>query len=357
MDRIEKEYKDRLPKIWVDDKGVQWRQTEGSDKPDRLILSKLEGEDLLRTKSGADPLDRIRDNAMDGVDGEVVFPNKGLAMWYTKDPLFAQAQCRIWNDWAWETYGPHIARISPSATVATGDVEGTLKEIERTAKMGFRHVTFPCRPVFGSTSSDDLNYNQPAFDPVWALLSEIGMPITFHVSTGKDPRTVRGPGGAVINYVSHSLAPTIEPLATLCASGVIERFPKLRFGSIEAGIGWLPWMLDAMDEAFLKHHIWVRPQLKMKPSEYFRANGFASFGEDRAGLALIEEFGLQDNCLWANDYPHHEGTWPHSAEAIERDMGALSEATLRKVLGENTARIFGFTELVEEYAAKHAQSA
>ena len=183
------------------------------------------------------------------------------------------------------------------------------------------------------------------------------MPITFHVSTGKDPRTVRGPGGAVINYVSHSLAPTIEPLATLCASGVIERFPKLRFGSIEAGIGWLPWMLDAMDEAFLKHHIWVRPQLKMKPSEYFRANGFASFGEDRAGLALIEEFGLQDNCLWANDYPHHEGTWPHSAEAIERDMGALSEATLRKVLGENTARIFGFTELVEEYAAKHAQSA
>ena len=51
----------------------------------------------------------------------------------------------------------------------------------------------------------------------------------------------------MVNYVSHSLSPTIEPVANLCASGVLERFPKIRFATIEAGIGWVPWLLDAMD--------------------------------------------------------------------------------------------------------------
>ena len=54
----------------------------------------------------------------------------------------------------------------------------------------------------------------------------------------------RSQGGAVINYAVHSLAPTMEPLVNICASGVAERHPKLRFGSIEAGIGWVAWALD-----------------------------------------------------------------------------------------------------------------
>ena len=70
------------------------------------------------------------------------------------------------------------------------------------------------------------------------------MPVTFHVSTGRDPRAARKDGGAIINYVSHSLSPTIEPVANLCASGVIERFPKFSFAAIECGIGWVPWALD-----------------------------------------------------------------------------------------------------------------
>ena len=75
-------------------------------------------------------------------------------------------------------------------------------------------------------------------------------------------------------------------MANLCASGVLERFPKLRFATIEAGIGWVPWLLDAMDEAYRKHHMWARPKLQGLPSEYFRAHGGATFQEDPAGLAL-----------------------------------------------------------------------
>ena len=143
-----------------------------------------------------------------------------------------------------------------------------------------------------------------------------------------------------MNYVTHSLSPTMEPVANLCGSGVLQRFPKIRFATIEAGIGWVPWALEAMDEAYRKHHMWAFPKLELLPSEYYRRQGFSSFQEDAAGLAITEELDLVDNFLWANDYPHHEGSWPHSAEAVERQMGHLSDESRAKILGLNAARLF-----------------
>jgi predicted TIM-barrel fold metal-dependent hydrolase len=344
-ERIEKEYRHRVPHVKTDENGVQWRITEGY-RPDRLRLSELVDEDATRAKAGATPEERLRDHARDGIDGEAIFPNKGLAMWATPDSVFAMAMCRVWNDWAWEVFGPHVDKLSPAAALATGDLEGSLKEVQRVAKLGYRFLTLPCKPIWGGHDVEHVNYNLPHFDPLWAAIQDANLGITFHVSTGRDPRAARGNGGAVVNYVSHSLSPTIEPVANLCASGVFERFPKLRFATIEAGIGWIPWLLGAMDEAYLKHHFWVRPKLPKLPSEYFRLHGFASFQEDKPGLDLAERYDLTGNLMWGNDYPHHEGTWPHSAEAIERTMGGLSDASRTKILGLNAAKFFGFRELV-----------
>ena len=122
---------------------------------------------------------------------------------------------------------------------------------------------------------------------------------------------------------------------------MFERFPGLKFATVEAGIGWVPWLLDAMDEAYRKHHFWVRPKMEGLPSDYYRAHGFSTFQEDRAGLELAVKYDLVDNFMWANDYPHHEGTWPHSAEAIERTMGMLNDAQRTKVVGLNAARFLG----------------
>ena len=97
-----------------------------------------------------------------------------------------------------------------------------------------------------------------------------------------------------------------------------------------------------MDEAYLKHHMFVRPKLDMLPSDYFRRHGFATFQDDRAGLDVAREHRLVDNFMWANDYPHHEGTWPHSAEAIERTMGQLTDGERARILGLNAARVFRF---------------
>jgi predicted TIM-barrel fold metal-dependent hydrolase len=238
----------------------------------------------------------------------------------------------------------------PAGALATADLEGSIAEVQRLAKLGFKCLTLPCKPIWGAHDSGHVNYNLPHFDPLWAAITDANLPITFHVSTGRDPRAARGNGGAVVNYVSHSLSPTIEPVANLCASGVLERFPTLRFATIEAGIGWVPWLLDAMDEAYKKHHFWVRPKLKHLPSEYYRMHGFSSFQEDKAGLDLCESHDLTGNFMWANDYPHHEGTWPHSAQAIERTMGQVSDATRANILGLNCARFLGI-----EVPAKYRQ--
>ena len=339
--RIEAKYRDRVPHVRIDEKGDRWSVVEGC-RPTKIRIAAMVGQDQERNGAGATIQGRAADHKRDGIDAEIIFPNKGLAMWATPDPELAMAQCRVWNDWAWEFYGPHNDTMSPMAALATGDLPGTLAEIERTAKMGFRGLTLPCKPIFGSHDVDDPNYNLPMYDPMWALIEEVNLPITFHISTGRDPRASKGMGGAVINYVSHSLTPTVEPMANLCASGVLERFPKIQFALIECGIGWVPWALEAMDEAYRKHHFWVRPKLQGLPSDYFKQHGAAAFQEDPIGLALVEQCGLENNILWANDYPHHEGTWPHSAEAIERTMGGISDSTRAKALGLNANRMFNF---------------
>jgi predicted TIM-barrel fold metal-dependent hydrolase len=97
-----------------------------------------------------------------------------------------------------------------------------------------------------------------------------------------------------------------------------------------------------MDEAYRKHHLWTYPKLRQLPSEYFRQHGAASFQEDLAGLRLAGDSRLIDNFLWANDYPHAEGSWPHSAEAIERQMQHLNDDQRARILGLNIATMFKF---------------
>jgi predicted TIM-barrel fold metal-dependent hydrolase len=350
-ERIEPEFRDRLPRVEVRE-GVKYLVQEGL-RPERIAEPEMRGEDLARSQAGGaihqteeekTGLKRIRDQELDGVDAEVIFPNgSALLMWGSPDPKFVAAQCRIWNDWAWEICGPHRHRMAATAALATADLEASLKEIERVAKMGYKVLTLPLKPIWGPHDVAHPNYNLPVFDPLWAAIQDHDLAVTFHIGTGKDPRTARGNGGAVINYVVHAVAPGMEPVVNLCASGVFERFPQLRVATIEADAGWIPWMLQKMDEGYLKHHFWVRPRLKALPSEYYRANCFASFGEDTSAIELVEKHGLEDNFMWANDYPHHEGSWPHSAEAIARTFGnELREETRAKLLGLNAARCFGF---------------
>ena len=76
---------------------------------------------------------------------------------------------------------------------------------------------------------------------------------------------------------------------------------------------------------------------------YYRRNCFSAFMEDHVTLPRAEELRIVDNLMWSNDYPHHEGSWPHSAESIERQLGCVSEINRAKILGLNAAQYLSST--------------
>ncbi len=365
-ERIEPEFLDRIPRIETREDGSQWTVTEGNrpalikpgkrspthqaqpgfERPEdtRHWTSRMEPEDQRRNSTGKTMAARLADQAADGVDVELVFPNKGLLNWATPDPVLADAMCRAWNRWAYDFHGGRDGwcdgRSLPLACIATGVIDLAMAEVRWAAEHDFVGLCLGNSPVYGPKTWGRLEYNDPTFEPLWALVEETGLPVTFHVSTGRDPRAVGGNGGAIINYVCHSMETTIEPLVQLITSGVFERHPGLRAGSIESGIGFFPWLAETMDYAYRVHHFWVRPVIPELPSVYLRRHCFASFQEDHHGMATAEETGLVDCYLWANDYPHHEGSWPSSSASVERQMAGLSDASRAKILGLNAARIF-----------------
>jgi predicted TIM-barrel fold metal-dependent hydrolase len=361
--RVPQRYRDRIPHMVTDDKGSQWLHVEGWEpqlvKPapgesslvpppeeyeDFEVLmtytEKMEPEDIARANVKPGLATRLANLNADGVDYELCFTMKGLPAFATRDPEFLAAMCHGWNEWALEEFGDSD-RILPMAMIGAADVDLALNEIDWVAQHRFKGVLLPNRPEYGPVTMQSLQYNDKRMEPLWARLEETGLVATFHVSTGQDPRSAGGRGGALINYVIHSMATTMEPIVHMIASGVFVKHPKLIAGAIESGVGWVPWALESLDHGYKAHHMWMRPVIPELPSTYFRSNCFATFIEDYSGLALMEEFDLADNFCWSNDYPHQEGSWPHSAATIRRNLAGITEESRRKVLGLNAARIFG----------------
>ena len=332
--RMAAEYRDRLPGVVLDPEGDQLQKTEGF-RPTKLLNVQLEGHELLRNQSGRTPEARISDLALDGVDAEILFPNKGLTVWATPDAKFSQAMCRAWNDWAWETFGPFNDRLAPMACIATGDLDGAivgdpaLRSARLQGPVPAVQAGVRARPTTRTRTTTCRE-----FEPLWDCIDDVDLPITFHVSTGRDPRTARSNGGAVINYTIHSLAPTMEPIVNICASGVAERHPNaaLRQHRGRHRLGgrgcWRRWTRPTASTT-----CGYARSSSCSPASTSSRQGFASFQEDESGLDLAREHGLVDNFVWANDFPHHEGTWPYSAQAIERTMGALDDGERAKILG------------------------
>ncbi|MCT2401216.1 amidohydrolase family protein [Novosphingobium mangrovi (ex Huang et al. 2023)] len=348
--RVDKQFQERLPRIKVDEKGRKWFVAEGI-RPSRIreaprdesvsvneFVEKSERPHLDRTRGamfqnqGGINEDRYRDMDYDGIDCEIVFPNKGLVNWHSPDPALNTAMCHAWNVWAYETFGGH-SRSFPAACVAPADVEAAVAEIEWAAKHGFKSIMLP--PLM----KEGKGYNLPEFDPIWAAACDANMPILFHAGTGKDPRSATGNGGALINYVVHAMNTVVQPTVELCVSGVFDRFPKLKFATIEAGAGWVPYTLHAMDFGNYAHAFWVMPKLKYKPSEYYHMHGHSSFETDPIGVELRHRMGV-DNLLWGNDYPHIEGCWPHSEEQLKVWGKGLTKQEIAKIIGLNSARLF-----------------
>jgi predicted TIM-barrel fold metal-dependent hydrolase len=299
--------------------------------------SKNERAGLLKTAGGAGAEQRLADMALDGVVAEVIYPTFGLFIDMVPDPALALACARVYNDWLAEAFLDRPDVFVPSAVVPVRDVPTATAELKRVAALGFRSALIPTTPPPGTP------YNLPSFDPLWAVAAEAGIPLSLHTGTGALPSHEKGPGGAVINYAKVGLL-SAETLCYFAASGVLERFPALRMVFVETGAGWLAYCCERLDEAFEEHEQWVKPKLAELPSHYVKTQCFVTLGADRAPLLAREVTGIEP-LLWASDYPHPEGTFPHSQETVARIFDGLSEDEIYAVSCGNAARLYGLDVL------------
>jgi predicted TIM-barrel fold metal-dependent hydrolase len=140
-------------------------------------------------------------------------------------------------------------------------------------------------------------------------------------------------------------------IADLLMSGVLARFPKLQFVSVESGVGFLPFVLEAADYAFEDAKVWrERPYFELKPSEYFRRQVFGCwFFEERTVPGVIEAIG-DDRILFETDYPHPICLYGNVREKIDAGLAGQPAATRRRILWENSAALYRVEEPDRELA-------
>lgn len=343
-ERLPARFRDRVPHVEVRD-GKRFYVVEGR-KPRRLDVAEAREthEDQEREfrndpSGGRDISRRLADLDRDGVDAEVIYPNDSLAVFQSPDPGYQMAVAQAYNDWISEWFGGHRDRFAPVGVVPVADIAAAVGEVERAAALGLKAVKVPI-------VANDRPYHRPEYEPLWAALEDTGLVLTFHSFTNdrdqypEDWGEEDGYGGA-LSFMALSMAEGVQPVTYMIASGALERHPGLKMAVVESGAGWLAWLLHVLDEQVAKKHMWIRPSLALKPSEYFRRQGFVTFSDDPIAIRNIEFTGT-DCLMWGSDYPHDEGTFPNSHEVIERTFATLSAADKAKVVHDNAARLYGF---------------
>ena len=132
------------------------------------------------------------------------------------------------------------------------------------------------------------------------------------------------------------------PIVHLTGGGVLERHPNLRFVVTEAECGWLPWTLHAMDAMQRRRRLGLET-LSLRPSEYFKRQGAVTISDDPVALRTLDMIGA-GNVMWGNDYPHDEGTYPHSRQYRDQIVAAAGPEDAHRIFMGNAARIYGFDE-------------
>lgn len=129
-------------------------------------------------------------------------------------------------------------------------------------------------------------------------------------------------------------------LADLLLSGVPGRFPDLKFVSVESGIGWVPFVLEAADYSLSQADASDRRAFDLKPSEYFARQVYACYWFERDASRHFEKVGV-DNILFETDFPHPTCLYGNVAETIESGLGAEDADVRSRILYGNSAKLYG----------------
>ncbi|MDE0885562.1 MAG: amidohydrolase family protein [Myxococcota bacterium] len=297
---------------------------------------------------------RIQVLDTDGIAGEVIFPDgitemnmppfgAGISL-PTEDvvPELQWAGARAHNRWMAEFCQMAPERRAGIAVVPLcWDVDEAIREARWAKENGLRGgVMLPVR--WGKQDA----YHHPKYDPFWAACEEMELVVNFH--SGPAPMEDYGEGQGMVGiYISEVAWWLVRPLTFMIWGGVFERFPGLRVAITEGTAVWVPEYLQLLDFRYEDTPYSAKlgdytSHMRSKPSEYFARNVLLGAScMPRREAEMRHKIGV-DQMAWGSDYPHPEGTWPHTAEHIRETFRQLPEAELSQMLGGNAAHWYGF---------------
>jgi len=354
-----RELKDRMPYVedgpdgprWVTKKGAYFGLLNGvgpggaklvpgqNHRVDIMAETGMFADGKQGIQRPSDPHLRLKEMERDGVDAEVIFGILGSAS-KMQDNEASNEMFRIYNDWLKVFCSHYPDRHIGLACIPYGDIEKSVEEIYRVAKLGLRGIEVSC-------SWDMEPMWHPCWEPMWKAVSDVNLPLHFHTFPTINPKAREMATGltgraALFTGVSSFQMGLIHIIAGMMGSGVFERYPNLRVSFGESGIGWIPYALDRMDFEFEDR---FRDLMKLKPSEYWQRQCKATFQYDVIGPKLIGANNLMtvDTLMWGSDYPHTDGIWPESNKYIDMQFAGLSAEDIHKITCENAAKFYNLT--------------
>jgi predicted TIM-barrel fold metal-dependent hydrolase len=353
-------YEDRVPRVididgermWSIDGVVLGRSGGGSVIKSDLV--KQPGTEFMRWEPGvshASAHDMVaRVEVMDelGLYAQVLYPNAAgfgsQKFADVKDDELRRLCASIYNEGMIEIQEVSGGRLLPMALLPWWDIDGSVAEAHRAAASGFHGITMCSDPQ--NRGLPDLG--ERVWDPLWEVLSEEQLSVNFHIGASQSSMTWFGDSpwpsldderklalGSSMMYLSNA-----RVIANIIYSGVLERFPDLKIVSVESGIGWIPFFLEALDYQRLESMTHAFEYLTMQPSDYFRRQIFGCFWFESASIPLVIDSIGVDNIMFETDYPHPTCLYPDPLERVAKSLDGLSAETKRKLLQDNAAKLY-----------------
>lgn len=284
-----------------------------------------------------DPDARVPEILKDGVEAEVMYPSVAMRMFAIPDPAYLAACFRAYNDWMAGFVRRQPRHFAGLGLIPIDDIQGATLELRRCAGLGLSGACITVSPAHGR------QYDDTAYDPLWAAAAELGMPLSLHVLTGQGSEKPVQQRSPVDLYLGGLAPPSIiqAVLLRMIVSGVFKRHPGLQVVSAENDSGWAGYFIERLDYIVQRRQYMTGKGALGDdlPSTFFRSNVSLTFQRDRAGILVRSMIGT-DRLLWGSDYPHTDSTWPNSMDMLDRLTGDIPQAERAMIAGGNAARLY-----------------
>jgi predicted TIM-barrel fold metal-dependent hydrolase len=350
--RAPAKFKDRALRVVRNDAGVEQWVVEGgqvmgavgycSIRPDG---SKSQGSIAFDTYEEVHPgaievAPRLEYMDEQGLSIQIVYANilgfAGNLVMNIEDPALRAFCSTAYNDAAGEMQAQSGGRLFPQAMLPFWDIDAAVKELVRCHdELGLTGFTLTdATPDWGLPPLHD-----PHWDPLWATAQERGLPANFHIGGGGVPIRTWGeypPARAFAALSTMAQMGNMVCLANLIYSGLLDRFPSMKFVSVESGIGWLPFMLESLDYQFDENGV---TDLELRPPDYFKRQIYGSYWFEKDPSDALAKIG-EDNLMFETDFPHATCLYPGVREHVKASLGMLEPRVQRKLLYETAARVY-----------------